>query len=119
MGVPQPTAELTAPLSATAACDPSLWDHVYHPDRLIVKQKCISVTGTIVDATNGKRKDGVRKEADGDTHAWLEVDPEFKKLLNAGNVSIEGAILFLRSCANLMSHSRTPKPRVPPATIRL
>jgi uncharacterized protein YgiM (DUF1202 family) len=99
LGVPQPTAELTAPFSATTGCDASLWDHVYHPDRLIVKQKCISVTGTIVDTTNGKRKDGVRKEADGDTHAWLKVDPEFKKLLNAGNVSDEeGNLVFEIVC---------------------
>ncbi len=99
LGVQQPTAEAAAPFSATPGCDDSLWDHVYHPDRLIVKQKCISVTGTIVDATNGKRHDGVRKEADGDTHAWLKVDPQFKKLLNAGNVSDEeGNLVFEIVC---------------------
>jgi len=31
--------------------------------------------GTIVDATNGGKPDGVRHEADGDTHGWLKVDP--------------------------------------------
>jgi hypothetical protein len=99
LGVQQPTAELAAPFSATTGCDASLWDHVYHADRLIVQQKCISVTGTILDATNGKRKDGVRKEADGDTHAWLKVDPQFKKLLNAGNVSDEeGNLVFEIVC---------------------
>lgn len=99
IGVQEPTAELAAPFSSTATCDDTLWNHVYHPTRLIVKQKCISVTGTIVDATNGKRKDGVRKEADGDTHAWLKVDPQFKKLLNAGNVSDEeGNLVFEIVC---------------------
>jgi hypothetical protein len=99
LGMPQPTAELAAPFSATTGCDASLWDHVYNSDRLIVKQQCISVTGTIMDATNGKRKDGMRKEADGDTHAWLKVDPEFKKLLNAGNVSDEeGNLVFEVVC---------------------
>jgi hypothetical protein len=99
LGMPQPTAELAAPFSATTGCDDSLWNHVYHSGRLIVKQKCISVTGTIVDATNGKRQDGVRKEADGDTHAWLKVDPQFKKLLNAGNVSDEeGNLVFEIVC---------------------
>jgi hypothetical protein len=44
---------------------------------------CIEVTGTIVDATNGKRKDGVRKEGDGDTHGWLKRDSQFENLLNA------------------------------------
>jgi hypothetical protein len=88
-GIQGGTAELAAPLSSTSGCDATLWDHVYNPERLIVKQKCISVTGTIVDATNGKRSDGVRKEADGDTHGWLKVDPQFENLLNAGNMSDE------------------------------
>jgi hypothetical protein len=90
---PSAAAPSAAPSSASTGCDTTLWNHVYHPDRLIVKQKCISVTGTIVDATNGKRSDGVRKEADGDTHGWLKVDPQFKKLLNAGNMSNEGGNL--------------------------
>jgi hypothetical protein len=92
-GIQGGTAELAAPLSSTSGCDATLWDHVYNPQRLIVKQNCIEVTGTIVDATNGKRHDGVRKEADGDTHGWLEVDPQFKNLLNAGNMSDEGGNL--------------------------
>jgi uncharacterized protein YgiM (DUF1202 family) len=74
-------------------CDASLWNHVYNPQRLIVKHQCIAVTGTIADATNGKRHDGVRHEADGDTHGWLDVDPQFKSLLNAGNLSDEGGNL--------------------------
>src|SRR5262252_2785484 len=35
----------------TDGCDARIATHVYHPDRLIVKQGCVSVTGTIVDAT--------------------------------------------------------------------
>jgi hypothetical protein len=55
------------------AATPTLWDHVYNLERLIVKQKCISVSGTIVDATNGQRSDGVRKEADwATTRVWLK-----------------------------------------------
>jgi hypothetical protein len=92
-GVQGGTAELAAPLSGASGCDATLWDHVYNPQRLIVKQKCIQVTGTIVDATNGKRRDGVRQEADGDTHGWLEFDPQFTNLLNAGNMSDEGGNL--------------------------
>jgi hypothetical protein len=87
-----------APLSsatsgASAECDANLWSHVYHPQRLIVKSPCASVTGTIVDATNGKRHDGVRHEADGDTHGWLKLDPEFESLLDPGNISDEGGNL--------------------------
>jgi hypothetical protein len=74
-------------------CDDSLWTHVYHPARLIVKQQCIAVTGKIVDATSGTEPDGVRHEADGDTHGWLKLDAEFVNLLNAGNISNEGGNL--------------------------
>lgn len=86
-----PTPPAQPPLSGQ--CDNTLWGHVYHSYRLIVNQKCVSVTGTIVDASNGKEPDGVRHEADGDTHGWLKVDPEFQNLLNAGNNSAEGGNL--------------------------
>jgi len=76
-----------------ATCDETLWSHVYHPTRLVVKQPCATVTGTIVDATNGGEPDGVRHEADGDTHGWLKVDAGFEDLLNPGNLSNEGGNL--------------------------
>jgi hypothetical protein len=41
--------------STSAICDDSLWDHVYNPQRLIVKQKCIAVTGTTVE----RRREGM------------------------------------------------------------
>src|SRR5260370_33782929 len=53
----------------------------------------MAVTGTFVDATGGRQPDGVRHEKDGDTHGWLEVDPEFQNLLNAGKMSAEGGNL--------------------------
>jgi hypothetical protein len=84
---------LSPPAPTDSQCDASLWSHVYHSQRLIVKQQCISVTGTIVDATNGGKPDGVRHEKDGDTHGWLKVDPEFQNLLNSGNMSAEGGNL--------------------------
>jgi hypothetical protein len=89
-----PSTTAVAPISSE--CDASIAAHVYHPQRLIVKQDCIAVTGTIVDATatqSKKEPDGVRHEADGDTHGWLKVDPEFQNLLNAGNMSDEGGNL--------------------------
>jgi Bacterial SH3 domain len=79
--------------TAAASCDSSLWSHVYHSGRLLVKNSCLAVTGTIVDATAGKRSDGVRHEADGDTHGWLQVDAAYTGLLNAGNKSDEGGNL--------------------------
>ena len=39
-----------------------------------------------MDATAGKKSDGVRHEGDGDTHGWLQVDSGFESLLNAGNL---------------------------------
>ncbi len=75
------------------SCDETLWKHVYNPERLIVKAKCAAVTGTIMDATHGKRKDGMRHEADGDTHGWLKLDPGQGQYLNAGNLSAEGGNL--------------------------
>jgi uncharacterized protein YraI len=88
--------------SPAAPCDSNLWNHVYHSYRLIVKQQCIAVTGTFVDATATQRvrqPDGVRHEGDGDTHGWLKVDPEFQNLLNAGNMSDEdGNLVFEVIC---------------------
>ena len=78
---------------ASGQCDDTLWGHVYHSTRLIVHQTCISVTGTIVDATNGKQPDGVRHEPDGDTHGWLKLDSQYQNLVNAGNKSNEGGNL--------------------------
>ena len=58
-----------------------------------MKTACLTITGTIVDATSGRQPDGVRHEADGDTHGWLQLDPQFQSLLNAGNQSAEGGNL--------------------------
>lgn len=77
-------------------CDDSLWKRVYNPSRLIVHASCVSVTGTIVDATANekeKRADGVRHEPDGDPHGWLKLDPGQEQYLNAGNTSNEGGNL--------------------------
>lgn len=79
--------------AGTASCDSTLWAHVYHPVRLIIKKSCLAVTGTIVDATAGKKPDGVRHEPDGDTHGWLKLDAGYANLLNTGNQSDEGGNL--------------------------
>lgn len=83
-------------------CGDGLWEHVYHPSRLLVKQDCVTVTGVIVDATahqSRHRADGVRHEKDGDTHGWLRVDPQFAGLINAGNTSEEeGNLVFELVC---------------------
>lgn len=87
---------IIAPASSHA-CNASLWSHVYTPTRLHVLNRCLAVTGTLVDATHGKRKDGVRHEADGDTHGWLKVDPQFASLLDVGNRTNEGGNLVFEA----------------------
>ena len=47
-----------AAASGPPKCDTTLWNHVYHPHRLIVKQACIAVPGVIVDASGGTKPDG-------------------------------------------------------------
>ncbi len=81
-------------------CGDGLWQHVYHPSRLIVKQDCVTITGTIVDATAPHHNaDGMRHEADGDTHGWLQVDSQFAAAINAGNTSDEqGNLVFELVC---------------------
>jgi hypothetical protein len=91
--IPPPPPPVIQNPTADTGCDDTLWSHVYHSYRLIVHQQCVAVTGTIVDASGGKEPDGVRHEADGDTHGWLKVDSQFQNLLNAGNQKDEGGNL--------------------------
>ena len=77
-------------------CDETLWKHVYSPSRLTVQDKCVTVTGTVVDATAAEKtheKDGDRREADGDTFGWLKLDAGQEKFLNDGNKQAQGGNL--------------------------
>jgi hypothetical protein len=111
---PSSSQPATDPESATAGngatCDETLWSHIYHPTRLVVKQPCATVTGTIVDATNGREPDGVRHEADGDTHGWLKVDAGFEDLLNPGNLSNEGGNLVFEIVCEFKVTQEDAKP---------
>lgn len=54
------------------------------------------MTGILVDPTADRAhpsRDGVRHEADGDTHGWLRVDSTFSDLINDGNRTHEGGNL--------------------------
>ncbi len=85
--------------TVVGGCTESLWKHVYNPERLQIHNRCVTITGTIVDATAGKRKDGVRHEADGDCHGWLKLDAGQEKYLNTGNLSNEkGNLVFEIVC---------------------
>lgn len=59
-------------------CDQSLWDHVYHPERLQIIDRCKTVLGIIESNT---------AEADGDYHIKLKLDPQFSNLINSANVN--------------------------------
>lgn len=92
------------------SCDDGLWQHVYAgrfqspKDRLRVIQPCITVTGTIASAS---------KETDGDFHVRLAVDPQFRNLLNARNISGQHGHLVLEPvCENAVTQPDTIRERV-------
>jgi hypothetical protein len=71
-----------SPAPAATACvlPGAAGSHVYNPDRLKVLQPCITVTGRI---------DFIRREADGDRHIGLKLDPQFAGLVNACNATCD------------------------------
>lgn len=82
--------------SGTGKCDASLWKHVYHgskfataQDRLRPITACKTVTGTL---------HFVSYEDDGDAHLRLDVDPQFKKLLNAKNADEDYMLVVEDMC---------------------
>ena len=106
---------VSAVAPTSTECDDALWQHVYNTQRLIVKQKCVSITGTIVDATDKRQPDGVRHEPDGDSHGWLDLDPQYKNLLNAGNMSAErGNMVFEIVCMFHVSQQDAKASCLPP-----
>jgi hypothetical protein len=85
---PPPPAPAPSPPTGpvTPVCNATLWNYVYDPSRLRVVDVCRTVTGTITDQHTND---------DGDVDVRLEVDPQYKNLLNAGNI------------ANLSGHLQT------------
>src|SRR5207302_5917710 len=100
-----PTEAGSGPTTA-AHVDPAnssadLWSHTYHPARLLLHDECVTVTGTIRDATatqSTHHADGMRHESDGDTHGWLNVDPQFAWMLDPGNADMGGNLVFELIC---------------------
>jgi len=76
----------TAKGVAASGCNAELWEHVYRKSRLHIVEGCIAVTGTIRH---------IKREADGDEHIQLAVDPEFAKLLNERNKVAQGDTLIV------------------------
>ena len=87
------------------SCDVSLWAHVYHgrfasaEDRLQIINPCLTVSGVIVNS---------RREKDGDWHVQLDVDPEYRSLLNQANLEKQHGYLVLEPmCSNRVTQSDT------------
>jgi len=81
---PAPPPEVTPSL-----CGANLkleWEHVYHPDRLVVIEQCKVVTGII---------DNIRNEPDGDYHIRLALDPGQESLLNEKNMTVQHGDLVI------------------------
>lgn len=63
-------------VTSPSACDTSLWNHVYHPQRLQIVDQCKTVSGIIESA---------KAEKDGDYHIRLRLDQQYANLVNARN----------------------------------
>lgn len=83
----KPSSNTSTTNTATSGnCDASLWNHVYHPQRLHIIKQCVTVTGTI---------DHEIKEPDGDIHIRLNLDAQYKSMLDDKNVSEQKGDLVL------------------------
>lgn len=95
-----PTASAPVPEFTPSPCGANLkveWQHVYHPDRLVLREQCKVVTGVI---------DSVRSEPDGDFHVRLALDPGQEKLLNEKNMSIQhGDLVIEPICEHLVTQT--------------
>src|SRR6266542_2076304 len=97
-----PASQGASPASAASpgpgACvnqDPSA--NVYHPDRLVPIEACVTVTGVVVF---------VRREDDGDWHINVRLDPGQERLLNDKNRSEQGGALVVEIiCANRVTQA--------------
>src|SRR5713101_8227724 len=78
---------------SSACSDPdSISSHIYHPDRLQIVKPCLTATGTV---------DLVRKEADGDLHIRLNLDPAYSNLTNSVNDEFQmGDLVVEIICVN-------------------
>jgi hypothetical protein len=76
----------------TVQCDPVLWEHVYHPQRLNILEQCTQVSGII---------EKIRAEQDGDYHIRLALDPNYQFMTNQANVDQQyGDMVLEPICQN-------------------
>ena len=79
-------------------CTPTDQDrYVYNPDRLVVKARCLRVSGVI---------DAVRQEADGDLHILLRLDAPYQRYLTPANQGQElGDLVVEPVCVHPVSQA--------------
>ena len=71
------TGDISLSGIALTKCDQSLWEHVYHPNRLEVVDPCKTVSGVI---------EAKISEKDGDYHIRLKLDSQYAGLINSVNI---------------------------------
>ena len=83
--------------SAYSQCNPDLWEHIYHPKRLVVKEACKTVKGIVYHR---------KKEADGDWHIRLRLAKEDMHLLNQRNYENQDTCLVIEIiCCNKVTQA--------------
>jgi hypothetical protein len=89
------------PVSTIGVCPPptKTLAGVYHPDRLVVLNPCQKASGVIHD---------VRDEEDGDLHILVRLDRQYRRLINAENVSQQHGWLVVEFMARDAGHLPEP-----------
>ena len=71
--------------------------HVYHPYRLVLKNPCLTVSGTIM---------AIRSEPDGDYHVLLQLDAPYANLVNDKNAQYEhGDLVMEPVCEHMITQA--------------
>jgi hypothetical protein len=77
VAAPTPTPVEAPTASLVTGCQATDQDqYVYHPARLQIVAACVRVTGTVL---------AIRREADGDLHIRVKLDPTYQAMLTTGN----------------------------------
>jgi hypothetical protein len=86
--------------AASSVCDDNslrtLWQHVYNPQRLLVRHPCVRATGTIVL---------LRSEPDGDIHIQIRMDAPYQNLVAPGNSKQDGNLVVEPICMHPVTQS--------------
>jgi hypothetical protein len=89
----QNTPAVGAPnMTSSGKCDQTLWNHVYHPERLQIVDQCKTVSGTV---------DSITIEKDGGSRILLKPDPLYDNLTNQVNEKMMNGDLVVEAiCQN-------------------